>query len=271
MKNTFTLLLSVLLFLCSFSSLAQINTRDSIALVELYRYTKGEGWKDNTNWLKTPVAEWKGIIVDNNRVKHVHLDHNNLSGILPSSMGLLTEVLSLHFCENDLSGTIGPWIAKLTLLQELCIKGNNLSGKLPMSLCSLPALSKVTLQDNDFDLESCYTFLCLKDKLHGQDFYYTPQKSHPYAFEMKCNKSLPKNASAKLEIMPNPAREYLFIRGLHDQVDIQIFDLTGKEILHEIHEQGNSRILPLSTFQKGIYFLKVHGSTQDLTKKFNVL
>ncbi len=64
MKKT---LLFLILFACilkSYKSNAQVNLRDSLALIALYDSTSGASWTDQTNWLTAkPLNEWYGIKV----------------------------------------------------------------------------------------------------------------------------------------------------------------------------------------------------------------
>ena len=77
---------------------AQVNTQDSLALVDLYNNTNGAAWAKHTNWLTTqPVSTWFGVILSGDRVVQINLPNNNLKGSLPVSIGNLNALQVLNF------------------------------------------------------------------------------------------------------------------------------------------------------------------------------
>jgi gliding motility-associated-like protein len=127
----------------------QVNSTDSLALVDLYNSTNGNGWTNKTNWLTTqPVALWYGITVNTNRVFTIDLRNNNLSGILPSTIGNLTSLQSLQFDQNSIGGSIPNSIGNLISLQYFSIIINQLTGSIPSSLGNLTSLVWLRLADN---------------------------------------------------------------------------------------------------------------------------
>jgi PKD repeat protein len=76
-------------------------------LTELYEKTNGSKWKTKTNWLKgksiSDVAGWHGVVVANGDVVEVHLDNNNLNGVIPMSLYDLKRLRSVSFAGNQLS------------------------------------------------------------------------------------------------------------------------------------------------------------------------
>ncbi len=85
------------------SAKAQVNEQDSLALVALYDWTRGERWTNNTNWLTGPVDTWYGGTVTDGRVTRIELADNGLrrfsgsAGIPPEIGDLLhLEVLNLQ-------------------------------------------------------------------------------------------------------------------------------------------------------------------------------
>ncbi|HET7115445.1 MAG TPA: leucine-rich repeat domain-containing protein, partial [Hanamia sp.] len=105
---------------------AQVNTQDSLALVDLYNSTNGANWANHPNWLTTaPVSTWYGITLDgNNRVKFLSLVSNQLTGSLPSSIGNLTNLQELELGSNQLSGSIPSSLGNLPNLQYLDLANN---------------------------------------------------------------------------------------------------------------------------------------------------
>jgi hypothetical protein len=91
------------------------------ALSAIYESTKGSGWTTKTNWQSSDVSacDWHGITCDDahSTVTHLELEDNNLSGTLPTEIGLLTGINSefkLH--TNSLRGSLPSEIGLLTAM-----------------------------------------------------------------------------------------------------------------------------------------------------------
>src|SRR5271154_5674374 len=95
---------SVLLFIVAFPSYAQINVKDSLALVALYNNTNGPSWTVHTNWLipDSTVSTWTGVSVTGNRVTQIQLPANGLSGTIPTLIDSLTSLTNLNVSNNTL-------------------------------------------------------------------------------------------------------------------------------------------------------------------------
>ena len=121
------------------------------ALIALYEATDGANWTDNTNWLSdAPLDEWYGVTTDDNgRVLRLSLVDNELSGLIPPSLGDLTNLQSLGLHFNELSGLIPPSLGDLTNLQYLGLHHNELSGLIPASLGNLTNLQVLYLHNNE--------------------------------------------------------------------------------------------------------------------------
>jgi len=141
-----------LICILTFRINAQVNTQDSLALVDLYNSTNGNGWAFNVNWLsKEPVYKWWGITVDpftGSRVIKVDLHDNMLTGSIPASIGNLTELVVLGLPNNNLSGTIPESIGNLKNLQTLKLWYNQITGPLPSSIGNLKNLVYLLLNNN---------------------------------------------------------------------------------------------------------------------------
>jgi Leucine-rich repeat (LRR) protein len=80
-------------------------------------------------------------------VAELGLSNNRLSGTIPTSIGMLTNLNVLNLAENHLNGTIPTEIGLLTEVQVLGLFSNQLTGTVPSSLASLP-LSKSHIQSH---------------------------------------------------------------------------------------------------------------------------
>jgi hypothetical protein len=78
-----------------------------------------------------------------------------------------------------------------------------------------------------------------------------------------------KNANKTISVYPNPATTLLTISGLKSGNPYFVADLTGKTFTSGI-STGQSQIIDLSVFPKGIYFFSTTLEGQRVTKKFIV-
>src|SRR5436189_3685438 len=133
MKTKFTLILLVLtLSLCVQSTAdAQVNVQDSLALVDFYNSTDGLNWKNNSNWLNAePLANWHGVLIKDNRIVQIELDYNNLKGIMPCSLGNLSNLTDLTLYGNKLRDSIPSCLGNLVHLNTIDLSHNHLTGKI---------------------------------------------------------------------------------------------------------------------------------------------
>ena len=115
---------------CSSQSTEDLRN-DCAALESLYDSTGGANWKTSTDWKSSnPLGQWHGVSVENGRVSSVNLYDNQLTGIIPSELNSLAELVELDLGVNSLSGTI-PDLSSLDNLKELYLDQNNLSGSVP--------------------------------------------------------------------------------------------------------------------------------------------
>ena len=138
-----------LIILVSSSPVFAVETSDSLALVDLYDSTDGNNWNNNTNWKSGPVSTWHGVTVQNNRVKELSLDYNNLAGTIPSSLANLDSLTSLFLNNNELTGAIPPDIGNLTKLTYLSLSYNQLTDTIPSGIWDLTDLVLLILSENE--------------------------------------------------------------------------------------------------------------------------
>jgi Leucine-rich repeat (LRR) protein len=128
--------------------------REREILIELFEATNGSRWKDKTRWKSTtePVQRWKGIKVEPGTgfVNKIILPENELTGVLPDSLGELQGLIELDLRENELSGSIPRTFAQLHQLQGLYLHTNRFTGKIPDELSDLP-LTGIYLFNNNFE------------------------------------------------------------------------------------------------------------------------
>ncbi|MBX2925471.1 MAG: leucine-rich repeat domain-containing protein [Chitinophagaceae bacterium] len=121
---------------------AQVNSQDSLALINIYNTTNGTAWTQK--WVPTqPVNTWFGVTLTAGRVTGLNLPGNNLSGTLLSGNILkLTQLKTLQLQNNHLTGSVPAGIGSLTELEQLDLSSNSFSGTLPAVFFN--SLSKLT-------------------------------------------------------------------------------------------------------------------------------
>ncbi|XP_057249528.1 leucine-rich repeat receptor protein kinase HPCA1 [Beta vulgaris subsp. vulgaris] len=120
-------------------------------------------------------------------VIHVIFDNNNLTGNIPSTLGLVTTLEALRLDRNSLDGDLPANLNNLTNVHELVLSNNNLSGPLP-DLTSMSNLIYVDLSNNSFaatevpewfsTLQALTTLMMERTGLVGQipaEFFGIPQ------------------------------------------------------------------------------------------------
>jgi hypothetical protein len=67
-----------------------------------------------------------------------------------------------------------------------------------------------------------------------------------------------------LAVYPNPATDRLTVRGLEDGTAVEVYDLSGQEVLSSSIQHGS---VDISVLQPGAYVLKVDGNVQSFIKQ----
>lgn len=104
------------------------------------------------NWaIGLPIQEWTGIQVhrDTQRLIHVNLSNQGLSGTIPGELGSLSELTLLWLHRNRLTGVIPPQLGNLTNLRSLKLDVNRLTGTIPAEMGSLTNLRSLSLGGNE--------------------------------------------------------------------------------------------------------------------------
>ncbi|MFC1543114.1 leucine-rich repeat domain-containing protein [Candidatus Neomarinimicrobiota bacterium] len=172
------------------------SEQDSLALVALYDSTDGANWTDNTNWLTSAtLADWHGVTVTDGRVTGLNLYDNGLTGVLPVSLGNLTNLTGLSLGNDALTGTIPSTIGNLNNLTDLSLAVTQLEGSVPTEISNLTSLNSLVLSVNQLvdlpDLSSLtalqllhiynnrFTFEDIEPNLNvaSSSFIFSPQDS----------------------------------------------------------------------------------------------
>ena len=118
-------------------------------MIEFYKATNGDNWKNNTNWCSDkPLNEWYGINVYKGRVQSITLFNNQLSGSIPESLENLSMIARLDLSTNQLSGSIPETIGNLSKIRTIYLYENQLSGSIPESIGNLSEIKYLYLYDN---------------------------------------------------------------------------------------------------------------------------
>ncbi|KAL0375893.1 UNVERIFIED_CONTAM: putative leucine-rich repeat receptor-like protein kinase [Sesamum calycinum] len=81
---------------------------------------------------------------------HLLLENNQLTGSIPSSLGLVQDLEVVRLDRNSLSGSVPENLRNLLRVQELFLANNKLTGPLP-NLTGMASLAHVDMSNNSFD------------------------------------------------------------------------------------------------------------------------
>lgn len=145
--------------------------QDSLALVAMYNLLNGNNWNRKNGWLSSPLSNWEGVVVENNRVVELNLSANNLIGGLPVQIGDLTALKVLQLNNNSLSGWIPDEILNCSQLESVYLQVNQLDS-LP-DFHALSHLKILNIEENNFLFEDIEPNMGAA----GTVFTYAPQDS----------------------------------------------------------------------------------------------
>merc|ERR1712224_160137 len=81
-------------------------------------------------------------------LKELFLNNNNITGIIPSEISLLSNLTYLYLNNNNITGIIPSEISLLSNLKELWLNNNNITGIIPSEISLLSNLEVLMLNDN---------------------------------------------------------------------------------------------------------------------------
>ncbi|HLP48380.1 MAG TPA: Ig-like domain-containing protein [Candidatus Kapabacteria bacterium] len=136
-----------------------IPVQERAALIDLYKATNGDHWRNRRGWKVLPLSEdgfsmpgteihWYGIVIEGNNVTKIQLNNNNLTGTLPSTLENLSELYRLYLERNRIRGTIPPQIGNLNRLRHFSLRKNKFSGNIPPEVENLRNLQTLSLGHN---------------------------------------------------------------------------------------------------------------------------
>ena len=94
------------------------------------------------------LTAWDGIGINDQRVEHLYLSYDGLTGPIPTELTQLTNLIRLDLSHNRLTGTIPTELTQLTNLIRLDLSYNRLTGTIPAELGQLTNLNWLGLSHN---------------------------------------------------------------------------------------------------------------------------
>ncbi len=100
-----------------------------------------------------PITDWEGVVVGGSprRVHELSLANRGLWGVIPPTIGELSELRVLNLSGNSLGGVIPPELSELKHLHSLSLAYNFLCGGIPTDLSAVTSLTLLNLAGNHFE------------------------------------------------------------------------------------------------------------------------
>ncbi len=136
---------------CNCTPSSGCQSRDLVALMQLYTFTDGENWKNNKNWGSSEyIGSWHGVSTNTEGcVVRLELTNNRLKGEIPDALGDLSDLKGLILAENKLMGKIPKSLKKLKNLKYLNFSNNLLVSNIPIEISNIISLKGLNLSQNE--------------------------------------------------------------------------------------------------------------------------
>jgi Leucine-rich repeat (LRR) protein len=88
------------------------------------------------------------VICNNASITQIHVERVNLTGTIPSNIGVLSRLVYLALAFNRITGSLPSEISSLAKLTHLNLGANRISGSIPPELSKLQSLNLLWLDNN---------------------------------------------------------------------------------------------------------------------------
>ena len=181
----------------------------------------------------------------------IDLTGENLSGPIPSDIGLLTNLTSLNLSANNISGSIPPELGSLINLSYLYLQNNDLSGVIPSTFGNLIKLKRLKLYANQltgdipmelYSLDSLTELSIYFNELNGPISPQIGQMSSLetiYLFQNEFDGPIPPEIGNLINL------KHLYLQGnnLSGSIPSEIGNLINLESLY-LHENQLTGVIP---------------------------
>jgi Leucine-rich repeat (LRR) protein len=125
------------------------------AMGACYFATAGPSWAADANWMTDDdECKWTqdhvGEVCEDGVLRTLKINNNNLQGVLPDDLSLLSSLTMLDLGQNRLTGTVPDFVGKFGELEVLNLRDNHFSGIIPEALTQLSLLTDLNLSNNVF-------------------------------------------------------------------------------------------------------------------------
>ncbi len=133
-----------------------VSSTDLTLLIKINESLGGANWTNKWKLDGTvPVAELYGIQMEGDKIKYINLANNNLIGtipdIIPVGNNILSDLIYLNLSGNQISGMIPATLGNLKKLQYLDLSNNILTGEVIREIGNLPDLVTLWVGNNQFN------------------------------------------------------------------------------------------------------------------------
>eukprot|EP00546_Thalassionema_frauenfeldii_P000688 CAMPEP_0178937246 /NCGR_PEP_ID=MMETSP0786-20121207/25641_1 /TAXON_ID=186022 /ORGANISM="Thalassionema frauenfeldii, Strain CCMP 1798" /LENGTH=996 /DNA_ID=CAMNT_0020615777 /DNA_START=312 /DNA_END=3302 /DNA_ORIENTATION=+ len=121
-----------------------------LALCFFSWYDQSKPWKEMSGWMTSEnECEWYNVTCnEDDEIVSIWLLINQLSGPIPTQLGLLSRLSKLVLGTNGITGTIPTEIGQLEHLKHLNLAQNEISGNIPSEVARLTLLENIHLNEN---------------------------------------------------------------------------------------------------------------------------